>query len=135
MCWDESIWVNSFTKNLVVSRTTRPQYLVVLTYFWVAEDARTLKFCYPGPVKKVLSYKCFLYQYKSTQTHCDEEVKEAGVERLGEGVAGIGGLLDVEGHLCVLHLAAPLGVHGPGGQLLLQVPRVDPKQVSREAQD
>ena len=34
-------------KNLVVRRTTRPQFLVVLTYFLVAEDARTLEFCYP----------------------------------------------------------------------------------------
>ena len=34
-------------KNLVVRRTTRPQFLVFLTYFLVAEDARTLEFCYP----------------------------------------------------------------------------------------
>ena len=34
-------------KNLVVRRTTRPQFLVVLTYFLVADDARTLEFCYP----------------------------------------------------------------------------------------
>ena len=43
ICWDE----NSFTKNLVVRRTTRPQFLVVLTYFLVAEDARMLEFCNP----------------------------------------------------------------------------------------
>ena len=47
ICWDENCWVNSFKKNLVV-RTTRPQFLVVLTYFLVAEDARTLEFCYPA---------------------------------------------------------------------------------------
>ena len=35
------------TKNLVVRRTTRPQFLVILTYFLVAEDARMLEFCYP----------------------------------------------------------------------------------------
>ena len=35
-------------KNLVVRRTTRPQFLVVLAYFLIAEDARTLEFCYPG---------------------------------------------------------------------------------------
>ena len=34
-------------KNLVFRRTTRSQFLVVLTYFLVAEDARTLEFCYP----------------------------------------------------------------------------------------
>ena len=28
-------------------RTTRPQFLVVLTYFLFAEDVRTLEFCYP----------------------------------------------------------------------------------------
>ena len=32
---------------MVIRRTTRPQFLVVLTYFLVAEDARTLEFCYP----------------------------------------------------------------------------------------
>ena len=36
--------LGQFTKNLVVRRTTRPQFLVVLTYFLVAEDARTLEF-------------------------------------------------------------------------------------------
>ena len=30
-CWDENFSVNSFIKNLVVRRTTRPQLLVVLT--------------------------------------------------------------------------------------------------------
>ena len=35
------------TKNLVVRRTTRPHILAVLTYFLVAEDTRTLEFCYP----------------------------------------------------------------------------------------
>ena len=32
-------------KKLVVRRTTRSQFLVVLTYVLVAEDARTLEFC------------------------------------------------------------------------------------------
>ena len=40
-------FVNSFTKYLVVRRTTWPQFLVVLTYFLVAVDTRTLEFCYP----------------------------------------------------------------------------------------
>ena len=35
-------------KKLVVRRTTRPQLFVVLTYFFVAEDVRTLEFCYPA---------------------------------------------------------------------------------------
>ena len=35
-------------KSLVVRRTIRPQFLVVLTYFVVAEDTRTLEFCYPA---------------------------------------------------------------------------------------
>ena len=35
------------TKNLVVKKTTRPHFLVVLTYFLVAEDATMLEFCYP----------------------------------------------------------------------------------------
>ena len=33
-------------KNLVDRRTTRPQFLVVLTNFLVVEDTRTLEFCY-----------------------------------------------------------------------------------------
>ena len=39
-------------KNLVARRATRPQFLVVLTYLLVAEDARTLEFCYPGTSKQ-----------------------------------------------------------------------------------
>ena len=39
--------------NLVVRRTTKSQYLVVLTHFLVVEDTRTREFCYPGyPLKK-----------------------------------------------------------------------------------
>ena len=37
----QNIWLS------VVSRTTRPQFLVVLTYFLVAVDTRTVEFCYP----------------------------------------------------------------------------------------
>ena len=51
ICCDEHFWVNSFTKNLVVRRTTRPQFLVVLTYVLVTKDARTFEFCYPGMVR------------------------------------------------------------------------------------
>ena len=48
ICWDEYLWVNSFPpKKMVVRRTTSPQFLVVLTYLLVVEDARTLEFCYP----------------------------------------------------------------------------------------
>ena len=39
-----------FKKYLVVRRTTRSQFLVVLTHFLVVEDTRTRKFCYPGYV-------------------------------------------------------------------------------------
>ena len=45
-------------KNLVVRRTTRPQFLVVLTYFFIAKDVRTLEFCYPG------SYLCSIYAHR-----------------------------------------------------------------------
>ena len=34
-------------KNLVVGRTTKSQYLVVLTHFLVVEDTRTREFRYP----------------------------------------------------------------------------------------
>ena len=66
-------------KNVVVRRTTRPQFLVVLTYFLVAKDVRTLEFCYPCKVcdnpggiyglvkllKQELTF-CFLY-FKASQ--------------------------------------------------------------------
>ena len=39
-----------FPKYLVVRRTTRSQFLVVLTQFLVVEDTRTRKFCYPVTV-------------------------------------------------------------------------------------
>ena len=38
----DNFWVTSFTKNLVVRRTTKPQFLVVLIYCLVAEDALIL---------------------------------------------------------------------------------------------
>ena len=40
-------------KYLVVRRTTRSQFLVVLTQFLVVEDTRTRKFCYPEPLHTV----------------------------------------------------------------------------------
>ena len=47
----EFIWTTIFQKKskkyLVVRRTTRSQFLVVLTQFLVVEDTRTRKFCYP----------------------------------------------------------------------------------------
>ena len=39
-----------FPKYLVVRRTTRSQFLVVLTHFLVVEDTRTRDFCYPESV-------------------------------------------------------------------------------------
>ena len=36
-----------FHKYLVVRRTTRSQFLVVLTHFFVLEDTRTRECCYP----------------------------------------------------------------------------------------
>ena len=55
MCWDDIFLVNSFTKNLEVRRTARPQFLVVLTYSLVIEDARTLEFCYPAHVANAIT--------------------------------------------------------------------------------
>ena len=47
----EFVWTTIFKifsqKYLVVRRTTRSQFLVVLTQFLVVEDKRTRKFCYP----------------------------------------------------------------------------------------
>ena len=48
----ELVWTTIFFKNshkyLVVRRTTRSQFLVVLTQILVVEDTRTREFCYPG---------------------------------------------------------------------------------------
>ena len=49
-------------KNLVVRRTTRPQFLVVLTFFLVAEDVRTLEFCYPVNHPTRLRLAIFLFK-------------------------------------------------------------------------
>ena len=39
-----------FPRYLVVRRTTRSEFLVVLIHFMVVEDTRTREFCYPaGP--------------------------------------------------------------------------------------
>ena len=50
----EFIWTIIFEifsqKFLIVRRTTRSQFLVVLTHFLVVEDMRTRKFCYPESV-------------------------------------------------------------------------------------
>ena len=45
-----------FPKYLVVRRTTRSQFLVVLTHFVVVEDTRTREFCYPAIDMNVISY-------------------------------------------------------------------------------
>ena len=37
-----------FPKDLVVRRTTRSQFLVVLTHFLVVEDTKIRTFCYPA---------------------------------------------------------------------------------------
>ena len=45
------VWTTIFSqKYLVVRRTTRSQFLVVLTQFLVVEDTKTRKFCYPAPI-------------------------------------------------------------------------------------
>ena len=47
----EFVWTIIFNtisqKYLVVRRTSRCQFLVVLTHFLVVEDTRTREFCYP----------------------------------------------------------------------------------------
>ena len=49
-------------KNLVVRRTTRPQFLVVITYLLVTEDTRTLEFCYPACTCNRLHYTIDAYE-------------------------------------------------------------------------
>ena len=66
----EFVWTTIFKilsqKYLVVRRTTRPQFLVVLTQFLVVEDTRTRKFCYPE-----LCYKLY-----APVTHMRHEVSK-----------------------------------------------------------
>ena len=49
---EELVWTIIFKifspKYLLVRRTTRSQFLVVLTHFLVVVDMRTREFCYPG---------------------------------------------------------------------------------------
>lgn len=78
---------------------------------------------------------CLLDQgWPSPLTHLHQEVKDAGVEPLGQGVAGVGRLLHVEGDGDGLGAAAPLAVHFPAGDLLVEALLVDPQQVGREGQ-
>ena len=49
----KNVWSILLQKNLVVRRTTRPQFLVDLTYFLVVKDARTLEFCYPEQISQI----------------------------------------------------------------------------------
>ena len=55
MCMDnyfESIFPK-ISGTVVVRRTTRSQFLVVLTHFLVVEDTRTREFCYPALLSKI----------------------------------------------------------------------------------
>ena len=53
----EFVWTIIFKifspKYLVVRRTTKSQFLVVLTHFLIVKDTRTSKFCYPEYVNKM----------------------------------------------------------------------------------
>ena len=57
------------------------------------------------------------------------------MQGLGERVAGVAGLLHVECDVDGLQGAAPLAVHLPAGQLLLQTVLVNAQQERRERQD
>ena len=56
----ESVWTIIFKifspKYLVVRRTTRSQFLVVLTHVLVVEDTRTRKFCHPDKQRRLPTF-------------------------------------------------------------------------------
>lgn len=57
------------------------------------------------------------------------------MQRFGEGVTRVTRLLHVQRHVNGLHCAAPLAVHLPARQFLLQAVLVDSKQKRREGQN
>ena len=61
-------------------------------------------------------------------------IEEPGVDVLGEGVARVQRLLNVQRHVDALRLAAPLGLELAGGQLVRQLLRRDAKQEGREVE-
>lgn len=67
-------------------------------------------------------------------THLHEKVEDACVEPLGQGISGVSRLFHVEGDGDGLRAAAPLAVHFPAGDLLVEAVLVDPQQVGREGQ-
>lgn len=68
-------------------------------------------------------------------TDVDQEVEEAGVQGLGQGVPGEEGLLRVQGDGDGLGLPAPLTVHHPAGQFAAEAVLRDSQQEGREGQD
>lgn len=67
-------------------------------------------------------------------SHLHKKVKETGIEPLGQGVAGVGCLLHIEGHVDGLAASTPAAVHLTAGELLLQPPAVDAQQVGGKGQ-
>lgn len=67
-------------------------------------------------------------------THLHEKVEDACVEPFGQGISGVSRLFHVEGDSDGLGPAAPLAVHFPAGDLLVEAVLVDPQQVGREGQ-
>lgn len=61
-------------------------------------------------------------------------VEETSVQGLGESVARVARLLLIQRHVDGLGFAAPLGVHRPAGEFLLQAALVDAQQVGGEGQ-
>lgn len=68
-------------------------------------------------------------------TDVHEEVEEARVERLGEGVSGETRLLRVQGHGDGLRPTPPLAVHDPAGELRAEAVLRDAQQEAGERQD
>lgn len=65
---------------------------------------------------------------KSRTPDLHEKVKQPGVQRFGEGVPRVTGLLHVQSHIDGLHRAAPLAVHLAARQFLLQTILLDSQQ-------
>lgn len=68
-------------------------------------------------------------------TYIYQEVKDSGVQSLGEGVPGVTGLLHVERHVDGLRLASPLAIHLPACELFFQPVLVYPQKICRKSQN
>lgn len=77
--------------------------------------------------------KC--HQCPLVLTYIYQEIKDPGVQSLGEGISGVTCLLHIEGHVDGLRLASPLAIHLPACELFFQPVLVYSQKIRRKSQN